>query len=96
MYDNWLRMLQDDEGTFAQLLQLTTRRWMGSMMNCNYLRKIPKERRFDESVESKKFIGFVGMNITPFREHNITRNTLRIRLVRGERSLEKNSYGSRP
>ena len=35
-------------------------------MNCNYLRKIPKERRFDESVESKNFIWFVGMIITPF------------------------------
>ena len=48
------------EGTFA------TWRWMGSMMNCNYLRKIPKEKRFDELVESKNFIWFVGMNITPF------------------------------
>ena len=28
--------------------------------------KTSKERRFDESVESKNFIWFVGMNITPF------------------------------
>ena len=39
---------------------------MDSMMNCNYLRKILQERRFDESVESKNFIWFVGMNITQF------------------------------
>ena len=36
------------------------------MMNCNYLRKTPKERRFDGSVESKDFIWFVGMIIAPF------------------------------
>ena len=57
---------EEEEGSFAQLLQLTTRRWMDAMMNCNYLRKIPKERRFNESVESKKFIWFVEMIITPF------------------------------
>ena len=36
------------------------------MMNCNYLRKILKERRLNESVESKNFIWFVGMIVTPF------------------------------
>ena len=39
---------------------------MDSMMDCNHLRKIPKERRFNESVESKNFIWLVGMIITPF------------------------------
>ena len=39
---------------------------MDSMTNCNNMRKIPKERRFNESVESKNFIWFVGMIITPF------------------------------
>ena len=107
IWDCWTAVRWIEEGTFAWLLQLTARRRMGSMMNCNYLRKIPKERRFDESVESKNFIWFVGMNITPFlffdqlelppiREHGRTRNTLRIRLVRGVRSLERNSFGSRP
>ena len=32
--------------------------------------------------------------ILPIREHGITRNTPRIRLVRGRRSLERNSSGS--
>ena len=36
------------------------------MMNCNYLRKTSKESRFDESVESKNFIWFIGMIITSF------------------------------
>ena len=66
------------------------------------------QRRFDESVESMNFNWFVGMNIIPFlffwpffeippiREHSTTRNTLRIRLVRGERKLERNPYCSRP
>ena len=36
-------------------------------MNCNYLRKTHKcFKHFDESVESKYFIWFVGMIITPF------------------------------
>ena len=34
--------------------------------------------------------------IPPIREHSITRITPRIRLVRGWRSLERNSCGSRP
>ena len=39
---------------------------------------------------------FWPLESPPIREHNITRITPRIRLVRGERSLERNSYGSRP
>ena len=39
---------------------------------------------------------FWPVEIPPIREHSITQNTLRIRLVRGERSLERNSHGSRP
>ena len=64
------------------------------------------QRRFDEWVESM-FIWFVGMNITPFlfffllKFHQfgstvLHRNTPRIRLVRGERKLERNSSGRRP
>ena len=39
---------------------------------------------------------FLIFEIPPTRERSITRNTLRIRLVRGRRSLERNSYDSRP
>ena len=73
-WKRWKLTVQDkmrllNSGTLnggRNLLQLTTRRWTDSMMSCNYLRKKkkPKDRRFDESVESKSFLWFVEMNIT--------------------------------
>ena len=39
---------------------------------------------------------FLPIEIPPIQEHRITRDTFRIRLVRGWRNLERNSYGSRP
>ena len=38
---------------------------------------------------------FWPIEIPPIREHSINRNTLRIRLIRGRKSLERNSCGSR-
>ena len=67
-------------------------------MNCKYLRKTPKKRRFDESFESKGFsvrwtdYHSISIEIPPIRERRITRITPRIRLVRGVRSLERNFY----
>ena len=43
------------------------------MMNCNYLRKTPNERRFDESVASKNFIWFVEMSINSVLRFNLLR-----------------------
>ena len=42
--DCWIAVRWMEEGAFAWLLQLTTWRWMDSMMNCNCLRKTPKAR----------------------------------------------------
>ena len=77
------------------------------MMNCNFLREILEERRFDESVESLNFIWFVGMIITPFlffdllKFHQFGSAALPETLSEyvwyaGRRSLERNSYDSRP
>ena len=69
--------------------------------------KIPEEWRFNESVESKNFIWFVGMIINPFlfltflKFHQFGSTVLPESLLEyvwyaGRRSLERNSYGSRP
>ena len=76
-------------------------------MNCNDLRKKCLRKGASTNQLSQRILfgslewislhfSFWPIEIPPIREHSITRNTLRIRLVRGRRRLERNSCGSRP
>ena len=76
------------------------------MMNCNYLLKYLRKGASTNQLSQWILFGslewlslhfcFWSFEIPPIREHSFTRITPRIRLVRGRRSLERNSYDSRP
>ena len=63
--------------------------WIATICE-KYLRKGASTNQLSQRI----FIWFV-VEIPPISGHSIVRNTVRIRLVRRWRSLERNSYGSR-